>query len=234
MSASAPQRLSRAKRMDRIAELFRRGANPTATTGNGTPRRAQRNEPGQCHPALGRHWQPWRASHPRLVQEVAAGQRGQRTSRALRLLASAPQPRQGRTDPARSGSAGTDQGVIPASCPAAPFPAGGRSPPRCGKRGSAGRWAGRNRSDKPAPRTKPSRRRRLSHIAVLALPFTPAARSSLAIAAREQIGSEKNRVREMWLRRRSERRGQQCPPLLGQATISATRWMEPTFLQAPE
>ena len=50
MTASAPQRLSRAKRMDRIAELFHRGANPTATTGNGTPRGVSVMNPDSATP----------------------------------------------------------------------------------------------------------------------------------------------------------------------------------------
>ncbi len=39
MAARAPSRLSHAQRMDRIAEVFRRGGDATATTLKGSPRR---------------------------------------------------------------------------------------------------------------------------------------------------------------------------------------------------
>jgi hypothetical protein len=50
MSASTPQRLSHAERMDRIAELFRGGANPNATNGNDAPRRASMTNADRATP----------------------------------------------------------------------------------------------------------------------------------------------------------------------------------------
>jgi len=50
MSASTPQRLSRTKRMDRIAELFRGGGNPAPTSGNDAPRRASMTKADRATP----------------------------------------------------------------------------------------------------------------------------------------------------------------------------------------
>ncbi len=51
MSASTPQRLSRATRMDRIAELFRGGGNPNATNGNDAPRRPSMTKADRATPS---------------------------------------------------------------------------------------------------------------------------------------------------------------------------------------